>query len=359
MKTTYSEITKLLENIDVNLYAKNRNFIDGSVTRLSPYISRGILSTKEVFFALLQKNINPKKIEKFIQELAWRDYWQIVWKNKNINEDIKRKQEDVENIGTPKNIIQASTGVNVIDNAINDLYDTGYVHNHIRMYIASIICNIGKCHWKAPAKWFYFHLIDGDWGSNALSWQWVCGTNSSKKYIANQENINKFCYDNQKNTFLDKSYADLYKCLIPKELEKVSSLNLKTKLPSNNNVSIDQKKPIMIYNYYNLDPNWRKKLNANRVLLLEPSTFKDYPISENVFNFFIKLSKNIKNIKIVVSEYKEFYKKFENCTIYYKEHPLNNYYNGICDKRDWLFTNQNYYPSFFKFWNASKKELNI
>ena len=70
-------------------------------------------------------------------------------------------------------------------------------------------------------------------------------------------------------------------------------------------------------------------------------------------------SKNIKNIKIVVCEYKEFYKKFENCTIYYKEHPLNNYYNGKCDKRDWLFTNQNYYPSFFKFWNASKKELNI
>ena len=144
MKTTYTEITKLLENIDVSLYAKNRNFIDGSVTKLSPYISRGVLSTKDVFFSLSKRNISPKKIDKFIQELAWRDYWQIVWKNKNINEDIKRKQEDVENIGTPKSIIQASTGVNIIDNAINDLYKTGYVHNHIRMYIASIICNIGS-----------------------------------------------------------------------------------------------------------------------------------------------------------------------------------------------------------------------
>ena len=60
MKTTYTEITKLLENIDVSLYAKNRNFIDGSVTKLSPYISRGILSTKEVFFSLSKKNISPK-----------------------------------------------------------------------------------------------------------------------------------------------------------------------------------------------------------------------------------------------------------------------------------------------------------
>ena len=55
------------------------------------------------------------------------------------------------------------------------------------MYIASIICNTAKCHWKIPAKWFYYHLKDGDWGSNALSWQWVCGTNSGKKYYANQK----------------------------------------------------------------------------------------------------------------------------------------------------------------------------
>ena len=63
-----------------------------------------------------------------------------------------------------------------------------------------------------------------------------------KKYVANQDNINKFCYDNQKNTFLDKNPADLYKCLIPKELEIVSSLNLNTKLPLNNNVSYRSKK---------------------------------------------------------------------------------------------------------------------
>ena len=72
------------------------------------------------------------------------------------------------------------------------------------MYIASIVCNIAKSHWKLPSKWFYYYLLDGDLASNNLSWQWVCGANSSKKYYANQENINKFCFTKQKNTFLDK-----------------------------------------------------------------------------------------------------------------------------------------------------------
>ena len=83
------------------------------------------------------------------------------------------------------------------------------MHNHLRMYTAAICCNIGQYHWLQPAKWMYYHLLDGDWGSNALSWQWVAGTNSHKKYIANQENINKYCFTKDENTFLDKSYAEL------------------------------------------------------------------------------------------------------------------------------------------------------
>ena len=63
MKTNYTEITKQLENIDISLYAKNRNFIDGSVTKLSPYISRGILSTKEVFYSLSKKILAQKKLK--------------------------------------------------------------------------------------------------------------------------------------------------------------------------------------------------------------------------------------------------------------------------------------------------------
>ena len=183
MTTDFQKIFDLVENIDISNYSKNRNFIDGSVTKLSPYISRGVISTKFILESLKKRNINLKKIEKFIQELAWRDYWQITWKNKNIDVDLKQKQKDVKKYGVPENIIKCNTGIKVIDKAIHDLYISGYMHNHVRMYIASIICNIGKCHWYIPAQWFYYHLIDGDWGSNALSWQWVCGSNSSKNIL--------------------------------------------------------------------------------------------------------------------------------------------------------------------------------
>jgi deoxyribodipyrimidine photo-lyase len=62
------------------------------------------------------------------------------------------------------------------------------------MYIASLACNVAQSQWRIPAKWMYYHLLDADWASNALSWQWVAGTNSNKKYFANQNNINKYCF---------------------------------------------------------------------------------------------------------------------------------------------------------------------
>ena len=142
------------------------------------------------------------------------------------------------------------------------------MHNHLRMYTAGIICNIGQYHWLEPAKWMYYHLFDGDWGSNALSWQWVAGTNSQKKYIANQENINKYCKSNDKNTFLDKSYGDLstYKN-VPNELLEESELKKQTKLPKNQLSKID-KICLFIYTTDNIDPKWKKDKKANKFLLL-------------------------------------------------------------------------------------------
>ena len=87
MVTDYKQILNKLDQLKPVQYAKNRNFIDGSVSMLSPYISRGVLSTKQVLEHLQKKGFEAKKIEKFIQELAWRDYWQLIWKEKDINVD--------------------------------------------------------------------------------------------------------------------------------------------------------------------------------------------------------------------------------------------------------------------------------
>ena len=92
------------------------------------------------------------------------------------------------------------------------------------MYIASLVTNIAKTAWLKPAKWMYYHLLDGDWGSNALSWQWVAGTNSNRKYYMNQDNINKYTKTNQKNTIIDTSYDSIINLNQPELFALTSNL---------------------------------------------------------------------------------------------------------------------------------------
>ena len=290
--------------------------------------------------------------------MAWRDYWQLIWieKGEAINSDLKREQPDTQNREIPRAIINSNTGIDAIDIAIKNLYKTGYVHNHLRMYIACMVCNIGKSYWKAPAQWMYYHLLDGDWASNALSWQWVSGANANKKYYANQQNINKYCFTTQKNTFMDVEYEDFDTMNIPKELAQITCLTLQTPLPPQKNIILDSDKPTLIYNFYNLDPTWHLGEDANRVLLLEPSIFKQYPISQKSVDFMLALSKNMDKIQIFVGEFDDLIKTYTPKNIFYKEHPLNHYV-GTEEPRDWMFSTTGYYRSFFAFWKKCKKEL--
>lgn len=360
MVTKFKEIINRIEKIDPVNYAKNRNFIDGSVTKLSPYISRGVISTKYVFKKILEQNIPFYKIEKFVQELCWRDYWQLVWKERKeaINFDLRKNQENVKNHSFSKSLYEADCGIEAIDNSINELYSEGYMHNHNRMYLASIACNVAKSHWLNPAKWMYYNLLDGDWGSNALSWQWVCGSNSNKKYYANQENINKYCYTNQKNTFLDIDYSSFESLDIPENLTETIDLNLKTSMPPKKTLKIDNNNPTLIYNYYNLDPNWRIDREYNRVYLIEPKVFDKYPVSNKCLEFSLELSKNIKNIQVYVGSFLDLVSEYDIKETIYKEHPINNY-RGHEDQRDWMFKHRENLKSFFSYWKKSKKELNI
>ena len=357
----YSEIMERIRNIDPVKYRSSRNYINGSVSYLSPYISRGVISTKLVFNELLKKGYEPVQIEKFIQELAWRDYWQQVWiaKGTAINKDLKHSQFPISNTGFSEAISQGKTGIEALDKSVIELYQTGYMHNHLRMYTAAIACNMAQSHWEFPAKWMYYHLLDADWASNALSWQWVAGTNANKKYVANQENINKYCFTHQKDTFLDIPYEDFANMEIPEVLVETVTLELKTPLPKNKDLSINKATPTLLYNFYNLDPNWNKELSANKILILEPTHFKQYPISQNSVNFMLDLAqKNIPNIQVYVGEFKDLIKTYQLKDILYKEHPLNKHYIGTEQPRDWMFDVQGYYPSFFAFWKKCKKQLN-
>lgn len=357
--TEYKWIMERIKAIEPVKYGSTRNFQNGSVTRLSPYISRGVISTKQVMKHVLDSGHTFSSIEKFIQELAWRDYWQQIWiaKTDSINEDLRQDQLDVYNYGMPSSILTGETTIEAIDKGIKELYETGYMHNHMRMYVAAVVCNIGKSHWLEPAKWMYYHLLDADWASNGLSWQWVAGSNSNKKYLVNQENINKYFNSKQIGTFLDAPYSDISSMEIPIPLQRTEKLELKTKLPKAGHLNIDEAKPTLVYNYYNLDPNWHKGEPVNRILLFEPSIFERYPVSNKSIDFVLKLSKNIDSIEVFVGEFNDLKKLTGTSSIFFKEHPLNSNYKGMEEPREWMFSVKGYHRSFFSFWKKCRKEI--
>jgi deoxyribodipyrimidine photo-lyase len=358
-ETEYSKILEKINEIDPFEYGESRNYINGAVTYLSPYISRGVISTHQIYQACIQKNIAPVSIDKFIQELAWRDYWQQTWteKQSKIDSDFKNKQTDVENYLISDAFLNCTTGILAIDEALKGFYENGYLHNHLRMYIASMSTNIAKSHWCTPAKWMYYHLLDADWASNALSWQWVCGANSKKKYYANQENIDKYCKTNQWNSYLDLPYEALPNMEIPNELQTLSPFELKTILPKQQSLHFNNNLPTFLYTWYNLDPLWRQEMKGNRILILEPSHFEKYPISDKSVDFMMALANNIPGIQVYTGEFQEFFMDFEPDNIYFKEHPTNVHFQGVKDERDWLTSVKGYYPSFFSFWKKARKEL--
>ncbi|MGY5352747.1 FAD-binding domain-containing protein [Wenyingzhuangia sp. IMCC45533] len=359
---SYEDILERIDCIDPIKYSKTRNHKDGAISYLSPFISRGVISTQFVYKRLLANGFKFWQAEKFIQELAWRDYWQQIWiaKGDLINQDLKHPQQKVSHQKIPVNITEANTSIIAVDYGIENLYRTGYMHNHMRMYVAAITCNIAQSYWKTPAHWMYYHLLDGDWASNALSWQWVAGANANKKYYANQNNINTFFNTSQKNTFIDVDYDVIEEVGIPKELLETTKPSLTNHLPISDDFEIDRKLPVLIYNYYNLDPNWKTDTEANRILLLEPKLFEQYLVSKNCIDFVLHLKSNIPNINIFVGSFDELKTQCsQEQEVFYKEHPLNHHYKGIEEPRDWMFNVQGYFPSFFSYWKKCKKELKL
>ena len=184
------------------------------MTQLSPYIAHGIVSLPEVL-AGVARNHRLDVQHKFVFELGWREYFRHVWRHRDAEIFSSLHDGLLPDSGytdeLPADIRQARTGVPVIDMAVRTLYDTGYVHNHARMWLASYVVHLRKVHWRAGADWMVAHLLDGDLASNHLSWQWVAGTGSSKPYLFNADNVAKYAPPDwhSPGTVIDCSYEQL------------------------------------------------------------------------------------------------------------------------------------------------------
>jgi deoxyribodipyrimidine photo-lyase len=192
-------------------YARTRNSLGGHVSLLSPYLTHGFVSVGDVLRAISQRHSIGWQ-DKIVFELGWREYFHHVWSRlgDDIWKDARLPLANRYANSLPDDIRVAQTGVAIIDQQIARLYQTGYLHNHARMWIASYIVHIRKVDWRVGAKWMYAHLLDGDMASNTLSWQWVAGTWTGKAYLFNAENVERYAPGvNCRGSVIDTSYEEL------------------------------------------------------------------------------------------------------------------------------------------------------
>ena len=197
-------LEKLNNFIDKNLtdYSKLRNFDFGpnkrsNISCLSPYVTHGVTNEIEIIKKVLEKYSFVKN-EKFIQEVLWRTYWKgwlelrpKVWED--FLKDLTVIKKDFKENQNYLNAINGATDIDCFNQWIKELKNYNYLHNHARMWFASIWIFTLGLPWQLGAEFFMKFLFDGDSASNTLGWRWVAGVQTKgKNYVASEWNIKKF-----------------------------------------------------------------------------------------------------------------------------------------------------------------------
>lgn len=352
---SYEQILERIDAIDPVAYAATRNRLDGAVTKLSPYITRGVITLPQIRDRLLARH-TEKDCEKLLQELAWREYFQNVWwaRGEDIFSDIRFTREDWRHHGHVLGLVDAATGIVAIDEVIKEFYETGYMHNHARMWVASLACNISKAHWHAMGQWLYYHLADGDLASNFLSWQWVAGTSVNKRYSVNQELINGCSESAQQGTYLDVPRDQVLEIELPTELTDHESLLLQTQYPKLDPVPTVTDQRVGLYTPWTLDPTWRADELQRQILVIDPAWFDRYPVSELVLDFIMRQGKTVMpELEFHIGAPSEIHGINETSGTFARSHQTNQDWPAALDEAPKLHTAvSGYYQSFFKYWEA-------
>ena len=234
-------------------YSKLRNFDFGpdkrsNVSCLSPYITHGIVNEQEIIKKSLGK-FSFSKNEKFIQEVLWRTYWKgwlelrpNVWSD-YLTELIKIK-ENLKNNQNYKNAIEGKTKIDCFNQWVIELKENNYLHNHTRMWFASIWIFTLELPWQLGAEFFMKHLYDGDAASNTLGWRWVAGVQTQgKHYLASEWNIKKFTANRFNNIKLNENappkISEKTYSIIKQDFSNPQNIEDKSLLIFDNNLSFE------------------------------------------------------------------------------------------------------------------------
>ncbi len=344
-------------NSELANYSFKRNFDLGpkdksNVSCLSPYISHRLVTEYEVAKTVLAK-FPYQKVEKYIQEIFWRVYWKgwlelrpQVWTE--FIEDLKGLKED----DNYKKAINGETQIECFNDWVKELKENNYLHNHTRMWFASIWIFTLNLPWQKGAEFFMKHLFDGDAASNTLSWRWVAGLQTKgKHYVAQSWNISKFTNNKYKNIKLNENALPV----TDKREYKLSPLNFITDDNSNENLLVFENelnlenKNLKKYKniYLVLLSNKARKINLEQKVLDYKSKiiddqkkrFKDLQIIDELK--FQTLTDEIKSFDVVHPSIGENYSYLN--IMRKKQNLVLNFILSEEDKFSWQFSNKGYF----------------
>ena len=284
-------------NAELPNYNFKRNFDLGpddksNVSCLSPYISHRLITEYEVAKIVLAK-FPYQKVEKYIQEIFWRVYWKgwlelrpQVWSD--FTEDLKVLKED----DNYKKAINGETQIKCFNDWVIELKENNYLHNHTRMWFASIWIFTLNLPWQKGAEFFMKHLFDGDAASNTLSWRWVAGLQTKgKHYVAQDWNISKFTNNKYQNVKLNENALPL----TDKREYKLSPINLDYDDNANENL-------LVFENELNLE-NHKLKNYKNIYLILLTNEVRKIKLEKKVLDFKTQIindqKKRLDQIKVI------------------------------------------------------------
>ena len=280
-------VDKLNHFVENNLseYSKLRNFDFGpdnrsNISCLSPYITHGVINELEVIDKSLKK-FSFAKNEKFIQEVLWRVYWKgwlelrpNVWSDylvelNNLRNEFKSNQNYL-------NAIEGKTNIECFNQWVNELKENNYLHNHTRMWFASIWIFTLELPWQLGAEFFMQHLYDGDAASNTLGWRWVAGVQTQgKHYLASEWNIKKFTNNRFQNIQLNENASPIFS-------DKTYSIGKKDFL----NFEILEDKILLIFeNNMTFEFSDFKEHKFKKILLISNESNRNIKLSEKVLKF--------------------------------------------------------------------------
>ena len=282
-------LNQLNNFVDNNLaeYSKLRNFDFGpenksNISCLSPYITHGIINEKEVIQKALSK-FSFSKNEKFIQEVLWRTYWKgwlelrpNVWTDYLV--ELNQIKNEFQNNQNYLNAIEGKTNIDCFNEWVKELKENNYLHNHTRMWFASVWIFTLELPWQLGAEFFMQHLYDGDAASNTLGWRWVAGIQTQgKHYLATEWNIKKFTNNRFQNIKLNENAP-------PKISEKSYQI---IKQDFNNPQNIEEKNLLIFENNLSFEITDFKENNFKNI----------YLVSNKNENRKIKLSEKLVKFK--------------------------------------------------------------